>query len=757
MKENNNEIRLRIMSALKDREHFTIAGIQKEFNIGFPFAEEIYDAELQRRESENQRVELSAHTHMSPFGGLNHPFDYFEVAQRRGVKAIAITDIGATQSFSAAQFASEHWNVKPIYGCELFLEEGEDINRVHVLAKDKEGLKRLYELVSKARLRCREDHLPCLSLEELFTNRGHILVGLNTFNKSIHGCLKEDKCNECRDLFAHFDYLEVVPEHVSDALLGETSSTEYQEHVRRVISLGKELRIPVVAVGDACYLDNEQEEHAGALDYSRQVDSLYRNANAFPSTRGRRFLSTQEMLDEFAFLGEAEARRIVISEPNAIASQIKDFKPFRNGRKVLPLFEEADERLESLCLERLGGFCLKNGDPVRIRNRLKAELTKIKERGLASIFLTWHQIREKAKEEGHVMRSYGPMANSLVARILGVTDIEEELPMELFFGDELPDVGIASPSHYQGQVHEYMRALFGEENVIRLGAVMPLRFKTSYLRAQYYFDEKEEQVDVSTIEEVANACSIVKRAEGQRPASLIVLPKGHAWNEFTPLQYPFDMKGAWKTSHYSLDELTPPLYAFEFYGSGNLEWLDRLLVATGKCLDDIPIYDQDLISMCLGNETDGLPECGKPCMAEWVRLTKASSFSDLVTLVSLFHGSGAMDYYREQFASGCLNHCDQIISNADDLWNALVKRNMSKKRAFQIVDHVRQGLGLSKEEEALMAASGLSDIDIEACKQARSLPFKSHIIELVKTDIRLAYFKRYYPELFVSIRAELFD
>lgn len=812
MEQNNEQKKADILAESKNEETLSVSASQKRFEIGCSLEGETFAQKTKRRSG---RAELHLHTTMSAFGGLDDARRFFKEASARGVSAIAVTDLGSVQSYPAAIDASKRYGIKALFGSEFFVDgqaEG-DAHRAVVLAKNTGGIKRIYDLVTVSETTSKKENTPFLPFDELARAREDILIGLVACDKGIATMLEGGFDENATKLFSSFDYIEIAPIEVCSILLEDDSKEYCQAFLKRVLSIALDAKVPVIASDDACYLEVGDAFEAGAIDHSRTLDSLRKKSIKEPLIKGRYFRSTQEMLDSFSFLGEEKAKEIVVDMPNKISALIKDMTPFENNGELIPLFPDADRQIGEICHERLEKMFAK-GCPIEYWSRLKEELRAIKNTHSASAFLTCHLIAKKAKEDGRMISSRGMAGNSFVAYLLGIAEINplepyyycpkcgswagyvhefhhgiassleamtmrclecgarlscsgEDLPMEMLFGlegEKVPDIDLVFSSGYLSSIHDYLRDLFGKDNVARVSAIVTLPRKSSELRARDYLKGSEAEGDGKCYERAVGAVMAPKRLMEQRPCGYVVLPKGHTWNEFTPLEHPLAYEESRpKITHYPWEELSAlgQLYKFDLLGSVTLELLERLVKETGIDINAVRLDDKRFVDVLCGKSEETtlsmIPGYSGEIMRKIISIAKPMTFADLVKVEGLALGSGVWEYYEDKLASGEISISDEMVANRDDLFLSLLSHGVNRDMAFEIADRVRKGRGLTAQLAEAMKAHGLAASYIEACGSARYLSAKAYIIASLRRELLLAYFKLQCPEPYERIYAELFD
>lgn len=758
-----------ILQCIQDVVPLTVAYIQKTFEISFSFAKKIYETEMGLRKAikarEEERIELHLHTRFTAFGSVTSIEEYCKRAKERGVKAIAITDYGSVQSFSEGHAAGEKYGIKIIYGCEFLIdfEKEGGIHRTVVLAKNQKGLELLYGFVTESLTKGVMGHDYFLPKEHIKKDQSDLLFGLSTCDKAVVERIESEDEDSLWSLFSRFDYVEVNPPSQYDPNWLKDGYTQ-EDVVSRVVEMATETGIPVIATADVNCVDDSDQAVMSVLGFCKERltkgNSLHSRIKSLPF---RPYLKRQAMLDCFAFLGEEMANRIVLDNPFLLADRIEPVDPSPRKGVALPALDGAEERIRELCKVRLHE--LYKGEQLDQRvSRINKELGLIHKSGAASIFYACHLLVKKAHEDGHVVLCRGSLGNSLIAYLLGITEIESGLPLEMLYGidgDQVPDLDLSFSTEYLHETQAYLKTLFGEDNVVRAGTVETIPYKTAMNLAKEHLDVQRFDKE-HVFEGIANRIVNAKRTLGQNPNGFVVLPSGHRWEEFTPLQYPSDStESSWRVTHLPYSELRGSLYKFDLLGSWSLLLLERLLSKTGIQMADIPLDDPSLAEALTGqNESvtlDHLPEYGTAFAWHMMEIIKPKTTEDLIKVSGLAHGTGTWDYYQKKFLSGEIKITNEILSNRDDLFLFLTRKGFSQKKAYEITESVRKGRGLSQEQEDLMLEHGVSRSYVGACKSIRYLFPKAHIMESLRISLALAFIKLKYPQAFEEVYADIFS
>lgn len=516
-----------------------------------------------------KRVELHAHTKMSAMDGLVEVEQLIARAAEWGHEAIAITDHGCVQAFPDAYQAARKHGIKVIYGVEGYLYENdikEKPYHVIILARSLEGLHNLYRLVTLSYLDHFYKNRPRIPRAELSQRRQGLLIGSacqagEVFQAFLQGLPQE----ELRRIAGFYDYLEIQPLSNNEFLIEQgvlPDREALQEINRRIVALAEELGKPVVATGDVHVL----EPHDGILRAIIQAGQGYDDTE---SDHPLYLRTTEEMLAEFAYMGGAAARQVVIEDPNRIMAMVEAIQPVPDGFYP-PQIEGASEEITDLAWKR-GRELYGDPLPELVEKRITKELRSITGNGFSVLYLIAHKLVKKSNQDGYVVGSRGSVGSSLIAYLTGITEINPlgphylcpgckysefvtsgvacgadlpdkncpvcgmelmrdgfDIPFETFLGfegDKVPDIDLNFSGDYQSRAHQYVEELFGSENVFRAGTVSTIAAKTAFGFVKKYCEERDLNYKNSEINRLVKGITGVRRTTGQHPGGLIVVPK----------------------------------------------------------------------------------------------------------------------------------------------------------------------------------------------------------------------------------------
>ena len=383
----------------------------------------------------------------------------------------------------------------------------------------------------------------------------------------------------------------------------------------------------------------------------------------------------------------------------------------------------------------------------------------------------------------------------------------QNIPFETFLGfnaDKVPDIDLNFPRDFQAEAHKFTKDIVGEHNVYRAGTIETVKDKTAYGFARGYYEElamgkvlKDPTSKGLTMKEVegkakdivskeatnaelsyiASGCIDVKRTTGQHPGGIVVLPQGHEIYEFTPIQYPADdLTNEWQTTHFDFSKIHDTLLKLDMLGHLDPMALKMMCDLTGIKVEDIPLNDRNVLSLFssnkalkmerdyLGNRTGAmaLPEFGTENTRRTLETTLPKTFTDLVVISGLSHGTGVWAGNAEDLIRNGIATLETVVGCRDDIMTSLIDKGLPSNIAFSIMETVRKkNKFLNEEQIALMRAKGVPDWYIDSCNKIEYLFPKGHACAYVIMAVRVAYFKLYYPlefyATFFSVRSKQFD
>ncbi|MBD2870699.1 PolC-type DNA polymerase III [Paenibacillus arenilitoris] len=612
---------------------------------------------------------------------------------------------------------------------------------------------------------------------------------------------------EALEVARFYDVLEIQPidfymHLVEKGLVG--SRAEIEQALRRICKIGDELGKPVIATGNVHYLNPRDKMYR---------DITIHGITGFSPLKGMRkpdahLRTTDEMLEEFAFLGEARAREVVITNTNDLADR---FEPFDMFPKELfaPNIEGADEEIRNTCYDTAKSMYGEQLPQVVI-DRLEKELVPIIKFKFSANYLISEKLVKKSNADGYLVGSRGSVGSSVVALFLGISEVNplpahylcknpdcrhsdwfldgsvpsgfdlpdkdcpkcgkpmkgegQDIPFETFLGfkgDKVPDIDLNFSGDYQPVAHNYTKVLFGEKSVFRAGTIGTVAEKTAYGFAKKYEEEHNKKWRGAELARLASGCTGVKRSTGQHPGGIVVVPDYIEVEDITPVQYPADdVNAEWKTTHFDYHAFDENLLKLDILGHDDPTMMRMLQDLTGVDPTTIPMNDPKVMSMfnstnALGVSpeairssvaTYGVPEMGTKFVRQMLQETQPSSFADLLQISGLSHGTGVwLGNAQELIKNGTCN-IKTVIGCRDDIMLYLIyKAGMDAGLAFKITESVRKGKGLTPEWIEEMKRCKVPQWYIDSCLRIEYMFPKAHAAAYVISAVRTAFFKLYYP------------
>ncbi|PIC65599.1 PolC-type DNA polymerase III [Sporosarcina sp. P13] len=688
-----------------------------------------------------------------------------------------------------------------------------------LLVTDNEGLKNLFKLVSISHMDFFY-RVPRIPRSLLVKYRKGILVGSGCDKGEVFEGLMQKPMEEVEEIASFYDYLEIHPKPVYSHLLElDLIRDEWnlEDIMRKMLKLGKKTGLPVCATGNVHYLDENDAMYRKVLVRS-QGGANPMNRHSLPAVH---FRTTDEMLKEFAFLGEDVAKEIVIDNPLKIVERVGDVKPIKDDLYT-PKIEGADEEVRELTYsmaQHIYGDTL----PEIIEARIEKELTSIIDNGFAVIYLISHKLVKKSLDEGYLVGSRGSVGSSFVATMMEITEVNpmpphyvcpscktyeffddgsvgsgydlpdkacpkcatmfkkdgQDIPFETFLGfagDKVPDIDLNFSGEYQAHAHNYTKELFGEDYVYRAGTIGTVAEKTAYGYVRGYMNDNDIQMRGAEIDRLVQGCSGVKRNTGQHPGGIIVVPDTMDIFDFTPIQFPADdIQSSWRTTHFDFHSIDNNLLKLDILGHDDPTMIKMLEDLSGIDAKTIPPDDAGVMALFSGTEslgvtekqidcktgTLGVPEFGTRFVRQMLEETKPSTFSELIQISGLSHGTDVWLGNAQELIQNKTCQLSEVIGCRDDIMVYLIYQGLEPSLAFKIMESVRKGKGLTPEFEAEMKANKVPGWYIGSCKKIKYMFPKAHAAAYVLMALRIAYFKVHHPIMYYAtyftVRATDFD
>ena len=522
-----------------------------------------------------------------------------------------------------------------------------------ILAKNEQGRRNLYTLISESHLRYFKKR-PRIPRSLLIKYREGLILGSACSAGELYKAIFEEKpASQIAKIVQFYDYLEVQPvgnnEYiVREQIRGVTNFDELREINKKIVKLGEDFGKPVAATCDVHFLNPEDAIYRTII----QSGHGYKDEGQPPLY----LHTTEEMLSEFAYLGEKKAYEVVVENTNKIAGWIEQISPIHPD-KCPPVIENSDKELEEMCYATARSIY---GDniPEQVSSRLKKELTSIIKNGYAVMYIIAQRLVKKSNDDGYLVGSRGSVGSSLVATMANITEVNPlpphylcpechyvdfdsdevksyggrcgadmpdkvcpvcghklsklgfDIPFETFLGfkgDKEPDIDLNFSGDEQGVAQAYTEVIFGTGQTFKAGTIGTVADKTAYGLAMHYFEDKGISKRPCELERLSQGCTGVRRTTGQHPGGVIVLPKGMNINWFTPVQHPAnDMTSDIITTHFDYHSIDSNLLKLDILGHDDPTIIRMLQDLTGTDPLRVPLDDQGVLSLFSGIEALGL-------------------------------------------------------------------------------------------------------------------------------------------------------
>ena len=665
-------------------------------------------------------------------------------------------------------------NVEDMNGAFPLNIQKQATRNIVVIAKNLTGLQNLYRLVSESHIDYYGSKKPRVLKSRVDKLRDGLIVGSSlTSHFSNDGELAEyymryDLENVEKNI-DFYDYIELLPRATYAELYeedgtGTISSFEQIEDMNRYFyNLAKERGKLITASSNVHYNNKE--------DYKIRSILLYGSGNVFRENQYKTdnkfyFRTTDELLDEFSYLGEEVANEIVVKNTNAIADMVEVIKPVPDGFYP-PKIDNAENIVKEMTYEkayRIYG----NPLPEIVKARLERELGAIIGNGFSVLYLSAQKLVKKSLDSGYLVGSRGSVGSSLVAFMMGITEvnalyphyictnpecknsefIEREgvgidlpekicpkcgqpykrdgysIPFEVFMGfngEKVPDIDLNFSGEYQSEIHRYCEQLFGKENVFKAGTISTLAEKNAEGYVKKYFEDHELKNNRAEIIRLAKKVEGAKKTTGQHPGGMVVVPRDHNIYEFCPVQKPAnDITNDSITTHFDYHVMDEQLVKLDILGHDDPTTIKMLQEYTGVDIYSIPIADPETLKIFSSTEslgitpedinsvvgTFGVPEFGTPFVRQMLIDTMPKTFAELVRISGLSHGTDVWLNNAQEFIRQKKATLSQVITVRDDIMNYLIDQGIEKGTAFKIMEFVRKGRP-SKDPEGWQKFSDL--------------------------------------------------
>lgn len=618
-----------------------------------------------------------------------------------------------------------------------------------ILAKNYTGLKNLYKLISESNLKYfyRKPIMPKSVIEK---HREGLIIGSACEAGELFRAVTANKSDaDLNSIAAFYDYLEVQPIGNNKFMIRNGSAADEEalrNYNRKIVEIGDRLGIPTVATCDVHFMDPEDEVYRRVLMGGQGFDDADEQAPLYLRT-------TDEMLEEFSYLGEEKAKEIVVTNTNKIADMTEMIQPVKDG-SYPPSIENCEQDLVDMCHKKAHKIY---GDelPKVVRERMDKELDCIVKYGYSVMYMIAHKLVKKSNEAGYMVGSRGSVGSSFAAFLSDITEVNalcphyicpnEEckhseffengeyavgpdmpdklcpicgtkmrkdgltIPFETFLGfkgDKVPDIDLNFSGEYQATAHKYVGELFGDGYVFKAGTIGTIADKTAIMFAKKYYEAKGIEAPEAELIRVSKGMIDVKRTTGQHPGGIIVCPKTMDIHDFCPIQHPAEKKDSdIITTHFDFHSIHDNLLKLDILGHDDPSTIRMLEDLTGVNALEIPLDDKETMSLFSGTEalgvtpqqigsevgTMGIPEFGTSFVRGMLVETKPTTFVELLIISGLSHGTDVWLGNAQELIKSKKATLSEVIGLRDDIMVYLIQHGLEPGMAFKIMEFVRKG------------------------------------------------------------------
>ena len=522
---------------------------------------------------------------------------------------------------------------------------------VIILAQNDVGRINLYRLVSWSHLDyyARRPRIPKSLLQKY--REGLIIGSACEAGELYQAVLNGRPEDEIARIVNFYDYLEIQPIGnnlfmiESEKIPQIQSKEDLMEMNRKIVRLGEQFHKPVCATCDVHFLNPEDEVYRRIIMTGKGFDDADRQPPLFLRT-------TEEMMEEFMYLGAQKAEEVVITNTNYIADQIEKISPVRPD-KCPPVIPDSDKTLRTICYDKAHALYGENLPEVVVE-RLERELNSIIGNGFAVMYIIAQKLVWKSVADGYLVGSRGSVGSSFAAFTAGITEVNSlpahylcpnckyvdfdsdyvksfsgrsgcdmedrncpvcgqplskeghDIPFETFLGfkgDKEPDIDLNFSGEYQSKAHDYTEVIFGKGQTFRAGTIGTLAEKTAYGYARGYFEDHHVEKRSCELTRLASGCVGVRRTTGQHPGGIIVVPLGEEIYSFTPVQHPAnDQTTRTITTHFDYHSIDHNLLKLDILGHDDPTMIRMLQDITGVDPTSIRLDDPEVLSLFHGLE-----------------------------------------------------------------------------------------------------------------------------------------------------------
>ena len=535
-----------------------------------------------------------------------------------------------------------------------------------LLVRNRTGLKNLYEMISASYLQYFH-RSPIIPKSLLMQHRDGLFVGSACGMGELYGAVMRGESDETLHRVASFyDYLEIQPLANNGFLVEDGRVADYdvlRDYNRTILRIGRDLSKPVVATSDVHFLNPEDEQYRRILQAAKKFSDPDRPCPVY-------LRSTDEMLEEFSYLGEETAYETVVTNTRKIAEQIEQIELLPK-ELFPPKIENSARDLKTLVYDRMHEVFGETPPPV-VADRVNTELNTILDHNYDVIYMSAQKLVANSLEHGYLVGSRGSVGSSMVAFLSGITEVNSlpphyvcpkchysefptlgvawkdhelpfegeppsfgcgadmpeklcpicgtplrrdgfDIPFETFLGfpgnEKTPDIDLNFSGEYQAKAHKYTETLFGSDHVFRAGTIGTLAEKTAFGYVKKYLEERGIQATRAEENRLAKGLVGIKRTTGQHPGGLVVIPQDMDVTDFCPVQHPADDPNSdIITTHFEYHCMEDNLLKLDELGHDDPTMIRMMEDMTGVNAREISLSDPETMSIFTSPAALDLPD-----------------------------------------------------------------------------------------------------------------------------------------------------
>ncbi len=623
---------------------------------------------------------LHVHSHYSLLDGMSKIDELVDLAQQMNLDALALTDHGVLHGAIEFYKKARKKGIKPIIGCEVYLAPRSlydkrpkidtKLSHLVLLAKDFTGYQNLLKLVTIGELEGFY-YKPRID-KKVLREHSEGLIGLSACLKGeIPQAILAKKYSKAKELIKEYQDI-FGPDDFYLELQDHLEIPEQREVNKKLLQLSEEMKVKAVVTCDSHY-PRKEDKRVHDVFLAIQTGTGIDDEERLRMTQTDLHLKTPQEIEEH------------FSRYPFLFDNIKEIVEKCNltlnlGKLVFPKFatpnqEPAWEYLRKLALKRFLSFYPRHS--TEAKQRLEHELEVIRETDFADYFLVIQDIINFAKEKGIMTNTRGSAAGSLVAYVLGITNIDPlkyHLYFERFLNPERiapPDIDLDVADNRRQEIINYISQKYGSDKVaqvITFGIMksrLAVRDVTRALGLPYSLGDQiaklipsnlsltealqnipelrnlyETNPDAKEVIDIAHRLEGVARHASTHAAGVVIAPTPLV--NYVPLQHSSRNEKEVVTQYdmYALQDVG--LVKIDILGLANLTIIKNSLRIIKKVwgkeidLDSLGFEDKKVYKLLSKGETVGVFQLESEGMRRYLQQLQPHNFEDIMAMLALY-------------------------------------------------------------------------------------------------------------------------